>query len=94
MSFCKIVQNLGFMTEFCLQILNFNGFFVLRWVRLIIFVLIFNILIHFTKEQEEALYQTLLFAQETGEWGPYNQLSPTEKYVVWVQTCRGGRVCG
>ena len=57
--------------------------------RLIIFVLHFSTLIHFTQEEEERLFQVLLKARESREWGAYKALTPTEKYCIWLQSLRG-----
>ena len=32
----------------------------------------------------------MLFTHETGEWEPYQSLSPTEKYAIWLRWCQGG----
>ena len=35
---------------------------------------------------EQQLYDQYVFAIQTGEWGPYEALTPTEKMCVWF--CR------
>ena len=34
---------------------------------------------------EQTLYGLYVFGQETGEWGPYEALTPTEKMVIWLR---------
>ena len=69
-----------FMTEFCFQISNK----VLRWVRLIIFVLIFSTLIHFSQAEEQLLFQVYLKAHESNQWGAYND-PPHRKTLYLVE---------
>ena len=39
------------------------------------------------------LYGLYVFAQATGEWGPYDALTPTEKMAIWLRRLRGA-ACG
>ena len=39
---------------------------------------------------EQMLYGRYLFGLQTGEWGPYEALTPTEKIVVWLRRLWGG----
>ena len=61
-----------------------NSKLKLRWVRLIIFVLIFSTLIHFCQDEAERLYIMGVKAREgdTTYMQLYARLSPTEKYVA------------
>ena len=34
------------------------------------------------------------FAVETGEWGPYEALNPTQKFTIWLRHLWGGGACG
>ena len=36
------------------------------------------------------LYGQYLFGLQTGEWGPYEALTPTEKLTVWLCRLQGG----
>ena len=38
---------------------------------------------------EQQLYDRYLFAVNTGEWGPYEALTPTEKMVIFLRWLRG-----
>ena len=42
---------------------------------------------------EQLLYDWYVFAVQTGEWGPYEALTPTEKMVVWLRQLWGAP-CG
>ena len=39
---------------------------------------------------EQMLHGQYLFGQQTGEWGPYDALTPTKKMMVWLCRLRGG----
>ena len=39
---------------------------------------------------EQMLCGRYLFAQQTGEWGHYDALTPTEKLAVWLRRLWGG----
>ena len=41
---------------------------------------------------EQMLYGRYVFGIETGEWGPYEALTPTEKFCVWLRRLWGGLV--
>ena len=34
---------------------------------------------------EQMLYSRYVFGVETGEWGPYEALTPTEKFCEWLR---------
>ena len=42
-----------------------------------------------TPAVEQMLYGRYLFGQQTGEWVPYEALTPTEKMTVWLRRLRG-----
>ena len=39
---------------------------------------------------EQTLYDWYVFVVKTGEWGPYEALTPTEKMVIWLRWLWGG----
>ena len=41
---------------------------------------------------EHMLYGWYVFGVETGEWGPYEALTPTQKFCVWLRWPQGGLV--
>ena len=41
---------------------------------------------------EQMLYGQYIFSIEMGEWGPYEALTPTEKFCVWLGWLWGGLV--
>ena len=47
-------------------------------------------LIHITSVMEQELYDWYIFGVQTGEWGPYEALTPMEKYVIWLRRLCGG----
>ena len=47
-------------------------------------------LIHFTPLQEQELYCIYLHAVTSGEWGPYDALTPTQKLCIFYRQMRGG----
>ena len=49
-------------------------------------------LIWISPAEEEELFGRYRFAAETGEWGPYEALTPTQKYCIWLQRLWGGHV--
>ena len=49
-------------------------------------------LIWISLAEEEELFGRYRFAVETGEWGPYEALTPTQKYVIWLRHLWGGHV--
>ena len=51
-------------------------------------------LIHITPVVEQGLYDQYIFGVETGQWGPYKALTPTEKYVIWLRRLWGGGPVG
>ena len=38
---------------------------------------------------EQMLYEWYIFMVQTGEWGPYEALTPTKKIAVWLRWLRG-----
>ena len=51
--------------------------------------------IHFSREEEEEdLFRLFLQARESGEWGAYDALTPTQKLCVFLHRCRGGCCVG
>ena len=46
-------------------------------------------LIHFSQQYEEYVYQKYLAVRETGVWSKTDSLSLTDKYAVWLHHCRG-----
>ena len=40
--------------------------------------------------EEEELFGRYRFAVETGEWGPYEALTPTHKLTIWLRRLWGG----
>ena len=77
------------MTKFRFQI----SIKVLRWVRLIIFVVIFSTHIYFSLGEEQLLFEVYLNAFETDQWGAYDALTLTEKFCIWLWRL-GGKECG
>ena len=43
---------------------------------------------------EQMLYDWYAFVVETGEWGPYEALTPTKKMVIWQRWLWGGGPVG
>ena len=43
---------------------------------------------------EHMLYGGYVFDMETGEWGPYEALTPTQKFCVWLRQLWGGGLVG
>ena len=39
---------------------------------------------------EQELYDRYVFAIQTGQWGPYEALTPTEKFCIWLCRLLGG----
>ena len=64
-----------------------------RWIRLIIFVLIFSTLIHFTRLKEAKLYSIFLLTVASDSYAAYEELTPLQKLVVYFRRIRG-RACG
>ena len=64
-----------------------------RQVWLTIFVFsICSTYILITPAIEQMLYGWYLFGVQTGEWGHYEALTPTEKLMIWLRRLRGGLV--
>ena len=46
----------------------------------ICFVFLFSTLIHFTRDEEQALFERYLFARESGEWGSMMPSPPLKNW--------------
>ena len=46
-------------------------------------------LIYFSPSEEQTLYQVYLEVREMGEWGPYDALTLTQKYYIFLRRLRG-----
>ena len=48
---------------------------------------------HFRPVVEQQLYDRYLYMVNTGEWGPYDALTPTEKMSIFLRRLQGA-LCG
>ena len=51
---------------------------------------LFSTLIWISPAEEEELFGWYRFAVEMGEWGPYEALTPTQKFAIWLRWLWGG----
>ena len=83
-SSAKLILFRHFKMNFTLKIEFLNGNDVQAGLINHICLSFFSMLMWISPAEDETLFGWYHFTVEMGEWGPYEALTPTEKYVVWI----------